>query len=176
MAESGNIRLEIVTPRGVALRTEVRELAAPSVAGKFGVLPGHLPLLAALEVGLVQYTPAGSEERESVAVGAGFVEILRDGALLLTDRFMAQKEVDVLAVRERLHEVDEELGRWEGELRDPHRLELVEEEQWLAAQLELYGDPPVPRLLEHVRTVDYSGVIPGEPEPGEPDVPPPEAP
>ena len=36
-----NIFLEIVTPSGIALRERVMELTAPSVAGEFGVLPGH---------------------------------------------------------------------------------------------------------------------------------------
>jgi hypothetical protein len=30
----------------------------------------------------------------------------------------------------------------------------------LAVQLELYGDPPVPRLLEQGRSVDYRDVMP----------------
>jgi len=36
----------------------------------------------------------------------------------------------------------------------------VEEEQWLATQLELYGDPPPPRVLENLRAADFTGVIP----------------
>jgi F-type H+-transporting ATPase subunit epsilon len=50
---SETILLEIVTPTGVALRKQVTDVTAPSVAGEFGVLPGHLPLLAALRTGLV---------------------------------------------------------------------------------------------------------------------------
>ena len=52
--------LEIVTPRGRALAASVDEVTAPSVNGEFGVLPGHLPLLAALRTGMVTYRQ-GSE-------------------------------------------------------------------------------------------------------------------
>jgi len=45
------ILLEIVTPRGRALSVSVDEVTAPSVHGEFGVLPGHLPLLAACAPG-----------------------------------------------------------------------------------------------------------------------------
>ena len=45
------IELEIVTPKGRALLASVDEVTAPSVQGEFGVLPGHLPLLAALRAG-----------------------------------------------------------------------------------------------------------------------------
>jgi F-type H+-transporting ATPase subunit epsilon len=160
------IQLEVVTPRGVALRAEVDEVIAPSVAGEFGVLPGHLPLLAALKTGLVRYRLEG--KLCQVAVGAGFVEINQDTALLLTDRFLPEGEVDVAAVRARLEEVDREIDGWQGELHDPHRLELIEEEQWLAAQLELGGQPPVPTVLEASRAVNYADVMPPtEPPAGE---------
>ena len=147
MAES--ILLEIVTPTGVALREQVAELTAPSVAGEFGVLPGHLPLLAALRTGIVSYKHGGQEDR--VAIHHGFAEVQNDKALLLTERFVKKGDVDVVRVRLRLKEVDEELDHWTGELTDPRRKQLIEEEQWLAAQLELIGDAPPPTVREDTR-------------------------
>lgn len=146
-----NIFLEIVTPSGVALRERVVELTAPSVAGEFGVLPGHLPLLAALRTGLVTYKQDGKENK--IAVHHGFVEVVNDTALLLTEKFAKRDDVDVVKVRSRLKEVDEELDHWTGELTDPRRAELIEEEQWLAIQLELIGDPPPPMVREDTRYV-----------------------
>lgn len=147
MAET--IQLEIVTPTGVALREQVNEVTAPSVAGEFGVLPGHLPLLAALRTGLVTYKQGGQEHR--VAVHHGFVEVAHDMALMLTERFARKGDVDVVKVRLRLKEVDAELDHWQGDLTDPRRRELIEEEQWLATQLELIGDPPPPTVREDTR-------------------------
>ncbi|MCK6590794.1 MAG: ATP synthase F1 subunit epsilon, partial [Polyangiaceae bacterium] len=60
MAAAETILLEIVTPTGVALKERVNEVTAPSVAGEFGVLPGHLPLLAALRTGLVTFRQDGA--------------------------------------------------------------------------------------------------------------------
>jgi F-type H+-transporting ATPase subunit epsilon len=154
MAES--IQLEIVTPTGVALRETVSEVTAPSVAGEFGVLPGHLPLLAALRTGIVSYKKDGQESQ--IAVHHGFVEVVNDVALLLTERFMKKDDVDVVRVRLRLKDVDHELDHWQGELTDPRRRELIEEEQWLAAQLELIGDPPPPTVREDTRFLhDHAG-------------------
>jgi F-type H+-transporting ATPase subunit epsilon len=156
---ASTLRLEIVTPKGVVLSEDVEEVVAPSVSGEFGVLPGHLPMLAALSVGLVHFRKPAGAHMVDVAVGAGFVEVGAEKALLLTDRFVDKDGVQVLAVRERLKEVDEKLEAWTGELDDPARLELIEEEQWLAAQLELYGDPPVARVLEYKRANDYSKLM-----------------
>ena len=165
MAADGKIALEVVTPRGVALRAEVEEVVAPSIAGEFGVLAGHVPLLAALKTGLVRYRLDG--KLHQVAVGAGFVEVNHDRALLLTDRFLQEGEVDVAVVRTRLEEVDRSIDDWQGELRDPARLELCEEEQWLAAQLELAGEPPVPTVLEPNRAVNYAELLPTDEPPTE---------
>ena len=157
MAEEAALWLEIVTPQGIQLKQRVDEVIAPSVNGEFGVLPGHLPMLAALGIGLLHYRIGN--KLTDVAVGTGFAEILRNKALIITDRFIEKREVDVLAVRSRLKKVDTELEKWSGELDDPKRLELIEEEQWLATQLELYGDPPQPKVLTH-QLADYTQVIP----------------
>jgi len=145
------ILLEIVTPTGIALREKVSELTAPSVAGEFGVLPGHLPILAALRTGLVSYKQDGKEHK--IALHHGFVEIVNDTALLLTEKFAKREDVDVVRTRRRLKEVDDELDHWTGELTDPKRAELIEEEQWLATLLELIGDPPPPMVREDTRYV-----------------------
>jgi F-type H+-transporting ATPase subunit epsilon len=162
MAASETIQLEIVTPTGVALRERVTEVTAPSVAGEFGVLPGHLPLLAALRTGLVTYKKDGGEGR--VAVHQGFVEVAHDVALLITERFARKEDVDVVRVRLRLKEVDAELDHWQGDLTDPKRRELIEEEQWLAAQLELIGDAPPPTVREDTRFLQDHAQAPSEQE------------
>jgi F-type H+-transporting ATPase subunit epsilon len=156
------IVLEIVTPTGVALRERVNDVTAPSVAGEFGVLPGHLPLLAALKTGLVTYHQDGQEHR--LAVHHGFVEVAGDKALLITERFIKKADVDVVRVRLRLKQVDEELDHWQGDLTDPRRRELIEEEQWLAAQLELIGDPPPPTVREDTRFLAEHAEAPSEQE------------
>ena len=158
MAEAETILLEIVTPTGVALSKQVNDVTAPSVEGEFGVFPGHLPLLAALRTGLVTYHQGGEEHQ--LAVAHGFVEVVHDTALLLTDKFATKKDVDVVKVRVRLKEVDDELDHWQGDLTDPRRIELIEEEQWLAAQLELIGDPPPPTVREDTRFLAQNAEAP----------------
>ena len=159
---SETIQLEIVTPSGVALREQVTEVTAPSVDGEFGVLPGHLPILAALRTGIVSYHVNGTEEH--VAVHHGFAEVANDKALFLTERFIKKGDVDVVKVRLRLKEVDDELDHWQGDLTDPRRRELIEEEQWLAAQLELIGDAPPPTVREDTRFLADHAEAPSEAE------------
>jgi F-type H+-transporting ATPase subunit epsilon len=138
------IALEIVTPDGPKLKEAVSELTAPSVEGEFGVLPQHRPMLAALATGIVTYIQNG--QSVSVAVGPGFVEVAADKALLLTDRFIKKEDVDAVRTRLDLKEVDEKLDHFKGDPESAEYAELVEREAWAAAQLELHGDPPPPRI------------------------------
>jgi F-type H+-transporting ATPase subunit epsilon len=149
-----SIRLEIVTPRGRALVADVDEVTAPSVEGEFGILPGHLPLLAALRVGIVTYRRGGETKR--CAVGSGFAEAGPDKLSILTTEFAEPEKVDPVLVRRDLAEVQRELAKLESvpiasaavKGVDPaaagarvEREILIAKENWLAAQLELYGDP-----------------------------------
>ena len=148
------IRLEIVTPRGRALLADVDEVTAPSVEGEFGLLPGHLPLLAALRTGIVTYRQ-GSETKR-VAVGRGFAEAGPNKLVILTDEYTERGPIDPVVVRKELAEVQAQLSKLEGvpiaatdtEGADPAAIEargqreaLIARENWLAIELELYGDP-----------------------------------
>src|ERR1700722_9942372 len=110
MAEK--IALEIVTPKGRALAASVDEVTAPSVEGEFGVLPGHLPLLAALRTGIVTYKEGGETKR--CAVGAGFAEAGPDRLVILTDEYTVREDVDPVLVRKELSEVQQKLQKLEG--------------------------------------------------------------
>lgn len=162
------IKLEIVTPTGVALARDVVEVNAPTLDGEIGVLPGHLPLLAAVRTGMVAFKPASGGDGEPMryAVAHGVFEIAGEKALLITEKFAKKEDVDVVAVRARFKDVGEELRGWDGDLEDPKRQELIEEEQWLATQLELIGDPPqeTSRELTRFKAKEVDTVVADEGE------------
>src|SRR5579871_4004361 len=103
------IQLEIVTPKGRALLASVDEVTAPSVSGEFGVLPGHLPLLAALRTGLVTYRQGTEVKR--CAVGSGFAEAGPDKLVILTDEYTERDRIDPVLVRRELAQVQGELQK-----------------------------------------------------------------
>jgi F-type H+-transporting ATPase subunit epsilon len=143
MADEDKIAIEIVTPEGRKLAVTADEVTAPSVDGEFGVLPGHLPLLAALRTGIVSYR-TGSETKKC-AVGPGFAEAGANKLLILTDHYIEREQIDPVLVRKELHEVQAEIAKAEASTEDDAKSQLdvlIKKENWLAAQLELYGDPP----------------------------------
>jgi F-type H+-transporting ATPase subunit epsilon len=143
MAEK--IELEIVTPKGRALAESVDEVTAPSVQGEFGVLPGHLPVVTALRPGIVTYKQ-GSELKK-VAVGPGFAEAGQNKLLILAEEFADRASIDPVVIRKELSELQPKIEKVLSTMERTPEVEnekksLIEQENWLAAQLELYGDAP----------------------------------
>lgn len=158
------IELEIVTPRGRALAATVDEVTAPSVKGEFGVLPGHLPVVAALRTGIVNYRQGN--ETKKCAVGPGFAEAGQNKLLILAEDFVERQSIDPVVVRKELTEVQQKLDKSLAQMEvskeiEAERKALIDRENWLAVQLELYGEvppatmrpfeewgPPTPPLVE----------------------------
>ena len=128
------LKLEVATPDGLALRTEADMVSAPSVDGEFGVLPGHLPLLAATRAGLLKYRVGNKEE--VAAVGPGFAEALPDRVLLLTDAFVRPSEIDRGQAEKDLAAADRALTEQQGPIDSPEREELARKFDWARARLD----------------------------------------
>lgn len=127
------IALEVVTPTGPVVKADVDQVEAPSVNGEFGVLPGHLPLLAALEAGVVRYRSAGKVV--AVAVSQGFAEAGADRVTILTDAAIDGTEVDTASVKIERDEVLKKLENVSAEAGSEYE-ELLRKRKWLDAQLD----------------------------------------
>ena len=76
-----SLTLEIVTPDRALVTEQVDEVEVPGSGGYFGVLPGHAPLLASLQVGELWYRKG--HEKHYLAIAFGFVEVLPDKVTVL---------------------------------------------------------------------------------------------
>ena len=93
MALPTKLALEIVTPDRSLVREEVDEVQLPGSEGYFGVLPGHTPLLATLQVGELWFRIG--QEKRYVAVAGGFVEVLPDRVTVLAQIGERSEDIDV---------------------------------------------------------------------------------
>ena len=69
--------LHILSPEGTLLKGAVSLLTLPGIAGPFTVLPGHAPLVTALEAGRIRYIQDGQEH--FLPIREGFAEVTRNG-------------------------------------------------------------------------------------------------
>ena len=93
MALPTKITLEVVTPDRAIVNETVDEVELPGTEGYFGVLPGHTPLLASLQVGEMWYRIG--QERFYLAISFGFVEVLPDRVTVLAQLAERAQDIDV---------------------------------------------------------------------------------
>jgi len=95
MAEASldKIKLEIVTPERIVVSEGVDEVVLPGIEGEFGVLPGHIPFLTALKVGVLTYKMEDVEEH--LAVSWGYVEVAHDSVKVLAETAEKATEIDI---------------------------------------------------------------------------------
>ena len=68
------LELDIVTPEKRIVSMSVDEVVIPGTEGSMGILPGHAPLLTALDVGELMYRSGTT--KKYVAIAQGFAEVL----------------------------------------------------------------------------------------------------
>ena len=92
MAEK-ELLLEVVTPDRLVLSTQAEVVVCPGAEGQFGVLPGHIPFLSALEIGEMYYKSAG--KTEYLAVSGGFAEVTGEKVTIVAESAEMGREIDV---------------------------------------------------------------------------------
>ncbi len=110
MAE-GKLLLEIVTPQGLVFSSEVDEVTASGSEGEFGVLPGHVPFITTLKIGML--TCKKGNEKLIFFVNWGYAEIGPDKVIVLADSAEKSDEIDVERAREAMKRAEELLKKAE---------------------------------------------------------------
>ena len=107
MAEK-QLLLEVVTPDRLVLSTEADVVVCPGVEGQFGVLPGHIPFLSALEIGEMYYKAGG--KTEYLAVSGGFAEVTGEKVTIVAESAEMGREIDVERAKRALERAEKRLA------------------------------------------------------------------
>lgn len=94
MAEP-QLTVTIVTPDGTSYDNhEATMFVAKTTNGEIGIMPNHVPLIAALEIDEVRVKHDQNVEDE-IAVNGGFVEFSDNVATIVADSAETQADIDV---------------------------------------------------------------------------------
>jgi F-type H+-transporting ATPase subunit epsilon len=88
------IKFEIVTPEKTVLKEQVAQVSVPTRQGEITVLPGHIPLVAALQPGVIEIVKTAGE-RDLMSVSGGFIEVLKNKVVILADTAERAEEIDI---------------------------------------------------------------------------------
>jgi F-type H+-transporting ATPase subunit epsilon len=87
-----SMKLQVVTPHGPKVDQAVTRVTIPGLMGEMGLLPGHLPLMTGLGVGVLTY--AGETGVEHLAVNGGFMEVADDVAIVASETAETPADID----------------------------------------------------------------------------------
>src|SRR6187200_1597914 len=109
MALPTKIQLQIVSADRMLVNETVDEVEIPGSDGYFGVLPGHTPLLAVLQVGQLWYRQG--QEIHYFAVAFGFAEVQPDHVTILAQVAERADEIDLARAEAAKKRAEERLAK-----------------------------------------------------------------
>ncbi len=80
--------LKVVTPNQVVFEGKTTSVVAPGSVGYLGILKDHAPLVTTLDKGNLTYKDESGLVR-SFKIEGGFLEVLKNRVLVLTDKVSA---------------------------------------------------------------------------------------
>lgn len=90
---ANKIRLDIVTPERIVYSEDVNMVIARATDGDLGVLPGHAPLVAGLDVWPLRVLQ--DEGERHISVCGGFIEVRPDKVTILASCAELPEEIDI---------------------------------------------------------------------------------
>jgi F-type H+-transporting ATPase subunit epsilon len=102
------IQLQIVSADRSLVNETVDEVEIPGADGYFGVLPGHTPLLALLQVGELWYRQG--PETHHLSIAFGFAEVQPDRVTILAQVAEKPDEIDIARAEAAKRRAEERLA------------------------------------------------------------------
>ena len=93
-------QLEIVTPTNTLEFSDIDYLRAPSVEGLFGVLPGHITSIIALDIGEIKILKDKNTTR--ISTSGGFADIQKDRVILVLETAEMKQDINIKRAEESL--------------------------------------------------------------------------
>ena len=90
--------MSVVTPSGTVLEDDYEMVICKTKDGELGVLPGQIPLVAPLDIGITRLKI--NDETYKVAVNGGFMEVRPDKVTILAQSAEKASDIDVARAME----------------------------------------------------------------------------
>jgi F-type H+-transporting ATPase subunit epsilon len=103
------LQLHIVSADRALVDEAVDEVQIPGAEGYFGVLPGHTPLLATLQVGQLWYRQG--QETHYLAIAFGFAEVQPAQVTILAEMAEPAAEIDIARAEAAKKRAEERLSK-----------------------------------------------------------------
>lgn len=117
------IKVSVVTPDGPVYESDVEMVSTKASTGELGILPGHIPMVAPLQIGAVRLK--NGSNTEFIAVSGGFLEVRPDKVTILAQSAEQSSEIDLERALRAKERAEQRLRERQQENVDFKRAELA---------------------------------------------------
>ena len=116
------ITVNVVTPDGPVVDAEVEMVSTKAKSGELGIMAGHIPLVAPLDIAAVRLK--NGNETEYVAVSGGFLEVRPDVVTILAQSAEKAETIDLARAQAAKARAEQRLAEGKDAI-DTQRAELA---------------------------------------------------
>ena len=128
------LTLRVLCPDQSVFDGSADEVILPSTTGQLGVLPGHISLLTALEVGVLRLREGS--RWTSIALMGGFAEVEADEVNVLVNGADPASSINASTVQQELEAAQLAAASFEGKPNSPEKLKANQAFQIAKARLQ----------------------------------------
>ena len=97
-----SLNVRVITPDKVFWEGTTEELILPSSTGQLGILQGHIPLLTALDIGVMRVRI--NKEWQPIILLGGFAEVDKNNVTILVNGAETISEIDITEAQDNLEQ------------------------------------------------------------------------
>ena len=129
---AATLHVDVVSAEASIFSGEAEFVVLPGEAGELGIYPRHTPLITRIKPGMVEITPPGGGEKQTIFVAGGILEIQPKVVTVLADTAIRGADLDEAKANEALQRAEDARRN----AKDKQEIAAVESElSMLAAQL-----------------------------------------
>ena len=120
-----SLTLRVLAPDKSVFDDTVEEVILPSTTGLLGILPGHISMVTAIDIGVLKVRSSNGEW-DSIALMGGFAEVESDDVTVLVNSAELGASIDSADAENKLEKSKNELTKLEGEGNSPEKIKAKE--------------------------------------------------
>jgi len=120
-----SISLKVLAPNQNVFEGEAEEVILPSTTGQLGVLPGHISLVTAIDIGVLRLR--SNSKWTSIALMGGFAEIESNEVTVLVNSAEIGSEINYKSAEEQLITAKQELSKFSDNEKSPQKIKAIKE-------------------------------------------------
>ena len=129
-----SISLKVLAPNQNVYEGEAEEVILPSTTGQIGVLPGHISLVTAIDIGVLRLRL--NSQWMSIALMGGFAEIESDEVIVLVNNAEIGSEINLQDAEQDLKQAKLEISKFSDNEKSPEKIKAINEASKAEARIQ----------------------------------------